>query len=349
MKNLLILFGGKSGEHEVSCISAKSVLENISKEKYNIIKVGITKDGNWHKTDCSAEDIGSGKWAEMPKTRAVLSPDPADHGLITADGIIKIDVIFPVMHGDYCEDGCVQGLFELCGIPYVGPGVLSSSVGMDKAATKLFADFEGLPQAEWLVLKPPYKDEMLKQISEKFSYPIFVKPCNAGSSLGASKVHNEKEFKAAFEEAARIDSKILCEEYINAREVECAVLGNEDAKASVLGEIIPSNEFYDYKAKYIDNKSGFAVPADLPEESTAKIRDYAVRIFKALGCRGLSRVDFFVDKESGRIYFNEINTLPGFTSISMYPKLMENAGLSYSEQEERLIRYAFERADVYYE
>lgn len=340
MKNLLIIFGGKSGEHEVSCISAKSVLENISKDKYNIIKVGITKEGNWYKTDCTPEEIGSGKWTEMEKTKAVLSPDPSDHGLVTADGIINVDVIFPVMHGDYCEDGCIQGLFEMSGIPYVGPGVLSSSVGMDKAATKLFADFEGLPQAQWLVLNPPYSDKMLKQIREKFSYPIFVKPCNAGSSLGASKVHNEAEFKAAFEEAAKIDSKILCEEYINAREVECAVLGNEDARASVLGEIIPSNEFYDYKAKYIDNKSGFAVPAALPEETTAAISDYAVRIFKALGCRGLSRVDFFVDKVTGKIYFNEINTLPGFTSISMYPKLWENTGVKYADLIDKLIEYA---------
>lgn len=340
MKNLLILFGGKSGEHEVSCISAKSVLENISKDKYNIIKVGITKEGNWFKTDCTPEEIGSGKWVNMDKEKAVLSPDPSDRGLITENGIIKIDVIFPVMHGDYCEDGCIQGLFELSGIPYVGSGVLGSSVGMDKAATKLFADFEGLPQARWLVLNPPYSGDMLKKIDEKFTYPMFVKPCNAGSSLGASKVHNEEEFKAAFEEAAKYDDKILCEEYINAREVECAVLGNGDAKASVLGEIIPSNEFYDYKAKYIDNKSGFAVPADLPEETTAKIRDYAVRIFKALGCRGLSRADFFVDKESGKIYFNEINTLPGFTSISMYPKLWDNTGVKYADLIDKLIEYA---------
>ena len=340
MKNLLILFGGKSGEHEVSCISAKSVLENISKDKYNIIKVGITKDGNWFKTDCSSEDIGSGKWESMEKTKAVLSPDPSDRGLVTPDGIIKIDVIFPVMHGNYCEDGCIQGVFEMSGIPYVGPGVLASSVGMDKAATKLFADFEGLPQAKWLVLNPPYSDDMLKIIAEKFTYPIFVKPCNAGSSLGASKVHNEEEFKAAFEEAAKFDSKVLCEEYINAREVECAVLGNKDAKASVLGEIIPSNEFYDYKAKYIDNASGFAIPADLPKETTAKIRDYAVRIFKAIGCRGLSRVDFFVEKTNGKIYFNEINTLPGFTSISMYPKLWENTGVKYSDLIDKLIEYA---------
>ena len=340
MKNLLILFGGKSGEHEVSCISAKSVLENINKDKYNIIKVGITKEGNWFKTDCSPENIGSGKWESMEKTKAVLSPDTADRGLITADGTIKIDVIFPVMHGDYCEDGCIQGLIELSGIPYVGPGVLASSVGMDKAATKLFADFEGIPQAQWLVLNPPYSDEILKKVSEKFTYPIFIKPCNAGSSLGASKVHSEKEFKVAFEEAAKYDTKILCEEYVDAREIECAVLGNEDAKASLLGEIMPSNEFYDYKAKYIDNASGFAVPADLPDETAKRIRDYAIRIYKALGCRGMSRVDFFVGKESGKVYFNEINTLPGFTSISMYPKLWDKTGIKYADLIDKLIEYA---------
>ena len=204
----------------------------------------------------------------------------------------------------------------------------------------LFADFEGIPQAQWLVLNPPYSDEMLHRVSEKFTYPIFMKPCNAGSSLGASKVHSKEEFRAAFEEAAKYDTKVLCEEYIDAREIECAVLGNEDAKVSLTGEIIPSGEFYDYKAKYIDNASGFAIPADLPAETAKRIRDYAIRIYKSLGCRGMSRVDFFVGKQSGKVYFNEINTLPGFTSISMYPKLWDKTGIKYADLIDKLIEYA---------
>ena len=338
--DLLILFGGKSGEHDVSCLSAQSVLNNITKEKYSIIKVGITKEGNWLKTDATPEEIASGKWLELENTPAILSPDPMHHGLLADGKVINVDVIFPVMHGDFCEDGCIQGLFELSGIPYVGPGVLASSAGMDKSATKLFAESAGVPQADWVVLNAPYNNEMINIIENKFSYPVFIKPCNAGSSLGVSKVSSSKELEEAIKEAAKVDSKILCEEFIDGHEVECAVLGNSDPKASCVGEVISSNEFYDYNAKYIDNASIINIPATLPDETSENIRKYAVAVYRALGCKGLSRVDFFVHKKTGAIYFNEINTLPGFTKISMYPKLWDNDGISYSCLIDKLIEFA---------
>lgn len=340
MKDLLILFGGKSGEYEVSEMSAASVLSNIDTDKYNIIKIGITKDGRWFKTDASPEQIKSGEWDLMPKQSAFLSPDTSHHGIFVEGKLQNVDVIFPVMHGDYCEDGCIQGLFELSGIPYVGPGVLASAAGMDKSATKLFAAASGVPQAKWYITSPAASEEEIEKIESEFSYPIFVKPCNAGSSLGISKAGNRAELEKAIAEAAKFDSKILCEEYIDGYEVECAVLGNEDTRASVVGQITPSNEFYDYSAKYIDNASGLTIPANIPEETAEKIREYAVTVFKALGCRGMSRVDFFVLRGSGEIKFNEINTLPGFTSISMYPKLWEKSGIPYSELIDKLIEYA---------
>ena len=340
MKDLLILFGGKSGEYEVSEMSAASVLSNIDTDKYNIIKIGITKDGRWFKTDASPEQIKSGEWDSMPKQSAFLSPDTSHHGIFVEGKLQNVDVIFPVMHGDYCEDGCIQGLFEISGIPYVGPGVLASAAGMDKSATKLFAAASGVPQAKWYITSPAASEEEIEKIESEFSYPIFVKPCNAGSSLGISKAGNRAELEKAIAEAAKFDSKILCEEYIDGYEVECAVLGNEDTRASVVGQITPSNEFYDYSAKYIDNASGLTIPANIPEETAEKIREYAVTVFKALGCRGMSRADFFVLRGSGEIKFNEINTLPGFTSISMYPKLWEKSGIPYSELIDKLIEYA---------
>lgn len=340
MKDLLILFGGKSGEYEVSEMSADSVLSNIDTDKYNIIKIGITKDGRWFKTDASPEQIKSGEWVSLPKQNAFLSPDTSHHGVFIEGKLQNVDVIFPVMHGDYCEDGCIQGLFELSGIPYVGSGVLASAAGMDKSATKLFAAASGVPQAKWYITSPAASEEEIKKIESEFSYPIFVKPCNAGSSLGISKAGNRAELEKAIAEAAKFDSKILCEEYIDGYEVECAVLGNEDTRASVVGQITPSNEFYDYSAKYIDNASGLTIPANIPEETAEKIREYAVTVFKALGCRGMSRVDFFVLRGNGEIKFNEINTLPGFTSISMYPKLWEKSGIPYSELIDKLIEYA---------
>lgn len=339
-----IVFGGKSGEHAVSCMSAASVLENMNTEKYEVLKIGITKEGEWFQTEAEAADIRSGVWETLPKKKAVLSPDTAHHGFLVWEGesvhIRPIDVLFPVMHGDYCEDGCFQGLCELAGIRYVGCGVCSSAVGMDKEIAKTVFAAAGLPVAGGFVLEENNAEAAGERICAEFAYPVFVKPANAGSSLGASKVSGEAELADALEEAFRYDTKVLIEEYIDAREIECAVLGNEEPKASVLGEIVPSAAFYDYDAKYISGTSKLLIPAPLSEEETEEIRTYAVRAFRAVGASGFSRVDFFKDRKTGRLVLNEINTIPGFTDISMYPKLWENTGVPYSTLIDRLIELA---------
>lgn len=344
MKNLLIVFGGKSSEYKVSLMSVCSVLQNIDTAKYSITKLGITKDGRWFITDAAPQEIKEDKWLTESCKKAVLSPDAGDKCLIIFEGDKitrkKIDVIFPVMHGNFCEDGCIQGLFELSGIPYVGSAVLSSSMCMDKSITKLVLSSEGIPQADWVLAAAGKEEAAVTEAEAKFKYPVFVKPCNAGSSFGTAKAANREKLCEALKLAGEFDSKILIEEYINGREIECAVLGNDDPKASVLGEISPSNEFYDYDAKYVNNASVLTIPADLPKDTEDKIREYAVRAFKAAGCKGMARVDFFVCRDSGKIYLNEINTLPGFTNISMYPKLWEKSGLTYSSLIDNLIEIA---------
>ena len=343
MKNLLILFGGVSGEHDISLISASSVLKNIHKEKYNIIKVGITKNGEWYKTDASPQEIKSGEWENKDKQKAVLSPDRAHKGLILEDGsIIKVDVCFPVVHGTNCEDGTLQGLFTLAGIPFVGPGVLSSAMCMDKGMTKIaFKDAE-IPQADWVTVTGSQVEDgsAATQILKKFkTFPLFIKPCNAGSSLGITKATNEQELIAGLSEAKKIDDRILVEEFIEGIETECAVLGNEEPKASAVGCIKPANDFYDFDAKYKNADSKLLIPAPLPKETVEKVRCYAVKAYKALCCKGMSRVDFFV-KQNGEIIINEINTLPGFTDISMYPKLWGEVGLAYGDLIDKLIEFA---------
>jgi len=341
---IAILFGGKSGEHDVSCLSAASVLENINAEKYSILKIGITKDGAWYKTDAEPEEIRSGKWAYLPKTKAILSPDASDHGfwIFEENGptLFPVDVIFPVVHGDFCEDGCLQGLCELAGIRYVGCGVCASAVGMDKEIAKQMFAGAGIPVAGGVVIEKKNQKDAAKLVENALAYPVFVKPANAGSSLGASKVESEDRLAGALEEAFRYDTKVLVEEYIDAREIECAVLGKENPVPSVLGEIVPEAEFYDYEAKYIDGTSKLLIPAPLSEEESAKIQDYAVRAFQAIGAEGFSRVDFFMDKGTGRVVINEINTIPGFTEISMYPKLWKASGLAYADLIDRLIELA---------
>ncbi|MBE7025304.1 MAG: D-alanine--D-alanine ligase [Ruminococcaceae bacterium] len=339
-----VLFGGKSGEHTVSCISAASVLDNIHTEKYSILKIGITGEGEWYLTEATSAQIRSGEWETLSKKKAVLSPDTAHHGFLLweEDGIkhLPVDVIFPVMHGDYCEDGCLQGLCELAGIPYVGCGVCASAVGMDKEVAKTVFSAAGIPVAKGISVEKKDAHTVAARIKEDFSYPVFIKPANAGSSLGASKVVSPEELGTALDEAFRYDTKVLVEEYIEAREIECAVLGNEDPQASVLGEIVPSASFYDYDAKYVDGTSELLIPAPLTEEESRQIREYAVRAFRAVGAKGLSRVDFFKDKKTGRVVINEINTLPGFTDISMYPKLWQATGVPYSDLIDRLIAFA---------
>ncbi len=346
-QDLCVIFGGVSSEHEVSVVSATSVLKNINKEKYNIHMIYITKDGRWLYYDGAIEELENIKdFDGLNLDMAFISPDRNDHGILrfTDSGIVKIhiDVIFPVMHGKNGEDGTIQGLFEIAGIPYVGPHVIGSSVCMDKCVAKILFKYAGIPQADWVELKRGQKPN-IEEIESKLGYPCFVKPANAGSSVGISKAKNREELLRGIEVAFKEDYKLLIEEAVSAREVECAVLGNfEPECAYALGEITPTAEFYDYDAKYNDASSRLTVPAELDEDTADKIREYAKTAYKLCECRGLSRVDFFVDKGDGSIKLNEINTIPGFTSISMYPKLWGASGLSYSDLIDRLISCAME-------
>ena len=350
MKNLLVIFGGCSSEYEVSLRSSASVLRNVNKEKYNVLKLGISKDGKWFYYTGSIDDIENGSWVSSTHiTPAVISPDRNDKALLvmTDSGVekIKIDVIFPVLHGKNGEDGTIQGLFDLAGIPYVGCGLLASGMCMDKAVTNTLADAAGIPGAKWAAFtKTEYYNGNvdLEPVIEKLGFPIFVKPANAGSSVGISKAHNLDELKVALDVAFRNDYKAVLEETLIGREIECAVMGNTDPVASCIGEILPTAEFYDYDAKYIDNSTGLAIPADLPEEVSEKVRKAAIHAYKTMGCEGCSRVDFFLS-EDGTCYLNEINTLPGFTSISMFPKLFGQIGIEYSDLIDKLIEYAEER------
>lgn len=331
--NLGIIYGGMSTEHEVSIASAKSVISNLDKNKYEIQEIYITKEGKWlDKEEKPIENIFS--------------------------YLKKFDVVFPVLHGLYGEDGTIQGLLEMLKIPYVGVGVLGSAVGMDKVYSKIVFEKAGILQAKYAYIKKkkdrytyvlddfeelelPLK-EICKKINEKIEFPMFVKPSNSGSSVGINKAHNIKELEEYIEYAGKFDTKILVEENINAREIECAVLGNDNPKASYIGEILPADEFYSYEAKYKNVESKTQIPVNISKEISNKIRRLAVKAYKALDCQGLSRVDFFVEKETEKIYINEINTMPGFTNISMFPKLWEYSGLRYSELLDELIKLALE-------
>ncbi len=348
MKTLLVLFGGNSSEYTISLRSSASVLKNLDVTKYNIVKVGITRDGCWRYFDGDVSEIENNIWFENA-VPAVLSPDCGEKALLIMreSGIekVKIDVIFPVLHGKNGEDGTVQGLFELAGIPYVGCGVLGSSMCMDKAVTNVMADAAGIPQARWRAFTRAEYDEGsvdLDEIAAYLEYPIFVKPANAGSSVGISKAHDRAELEKALELAFDNDYKAVLEQALVGREVECAVMGNEKPVASCVGEILPVAEFYDYDAKYTDNNTGLAIPAELPDGVQDKIRAQAVKVYRTLNCSGLSRCDFFYG-DDGVIYFNEANTLPGFTSISMFPKLFGHEGIAYSALLDRLIEYALEK------
>jgi D-alanine-D-alanine ligase len=353
MKKALVIFGGASPEYEVSLRSAHSVIDNIPKDKYEVLTLGITKDGRWLLYTGSSENIGSGAWLKFERflCPAVVSPDRSIHGITVMRGgqveNVRVDVVFPVLHGKNGEDGTIQGLFELAGIPFVGCGTLSSAMSMDKAVTNTLADYAGIAQAKWLsVTSYDYKnapEKFRQSCLEKTGFPLFVKPANAGSSVGITKVRDEGGLAAAIEAAFLHDDKIVVEENIDGREVECAVLGNDETYAPVVGEIVPCNEFYDYDAKYISDGSVIHIPADIPPETAEKVRAEAQRIYRTLGCSGLSRVDFFIRRKDGAVLFNEINTIPGFTSISMYPKMFEAAGMSYSELLDRLLTLACEK------
>ncbi len=351
-----IIFGGRSGEHDVSLISAASIMKALDKDKYEIIPIGITRTGVWL-TDVTTEMMQKysktkDKSALAGSRKVVFSSDTENTGLIALNDngkneLIKLDVVFPINHGTYGEDGTLQGLLDQADMPYVGCGVIASAAGMDKTiAKKLFKD-AGIAIAPYVeILRCDWRNEQkqsIDKIEKQLGYPCFIKPVNSGSSVGISKARNQDELKAAMEEACKYDRKILIEKAINAREIEVSVMGNDYPKASLPGEIVPCNEFYDYSAKYIDDKSKLEIPAKLSDDMIEKIRESAVKAYKALDGAGLARVDFFVEKETNNIIINEINTLPGFTSISMYPKLWEATGLPYNKLLDELIKLAIER------
>lgn len=347
-KTVAVLFGGQSSEHEVSCVSAITIISNINKEHYNIILVGITKDGRWLKVG-SVEDITSGTWKDS-KITAVLSPDTSHNGILFIEGskvtIAKVDIVFPALHGLYGEDGTVQGLLELAKIPYVGCGVLASSVSMDKLYTKIIVDTLNIRQARYVAIlknEMNHMDDVVKKVEETLSYPVFIKPSNAGSSQGVSKAHNREELVTGLQNAVIHDRKILVEETIIGREIECAVLGGSEPKGSGIGEIVAAADFYDYDAKYNNAESKTIISPELPEGVENIVRESAVKIFRAVDGYGLSRVDFFLEKDTNEVVFNEINTLPGFTSISMYPMLWEAKGIGKPQLIEKLLQLAFAR------
>jgi len=340
-----VLFGGRSGEHEVSLASAASVIRGLDPEKYEAVPIGISKDGRWL--------VGHGAQKMLPEVlrsgqRVVLPADPNAAALVplgeTHAAALRVDVVFPVLHGTFGEDGTVQGLLELAGLPYVGAGVLASAVGMDKDVQKRLYQQAGLPVAECLcILRADWEKSRAKvqrAVEQRFRYPLFVKPATLGSSVGMSKVHDREGLPAALDLAAEFAQKILVERAIQGREIEVSVLGNEDPKASVPGEIVPHREFYDYTAKYLEEGTRLIIPARLTRTQVRRFQDYAVRAFRAIECTGMARVDFFLERRTGRTYLNEINTIPGFTSISMYPKLWEATGLPFRELVDRLIELA---------
>ena len=342
-----IIFGGMSTEHDVSIVSATSIMESLNKEKYDIIPIYINKTGNWFKYTKNINEIKILNIGEEPTELEVIK---------NSINILKeTDVIFPVLHGLYGEDGTIQGLLELIKVPYVGCKVLSSAVSMDKVYTKILFEKAGLKQVKYEYIRKnknentyryidkEFNEEILelnelsKKIAKKLRFPMFVKPSNSGSSVGIKKAKNIEELKNAIEYANEFDEKILIEEGINAREIECAVLGKKDVKASCVGEILPAEEFYSYEAKYTNEESKAIIPADISENIANQIRNMAIKAFKAVDGKGLARVDFFIEKETNEIYINEINTMPGFTKISMYPKLWEASGIKYSDLLDELI------------
>jgi len=350
-----IIFGGRSGEHEVSFCSASSIIKAIDKDKYTVVPIGITKEGRWISPQDSELALQSGKIDG--KNTVILLNDSFSKSLVCIDNnqrldkssaLEKLDVIFPVLHGPYGEDGTVQGLLELANIPYVGAGVAASAISMDKDLMKIIFQQKNLPILKWMTIKRKEwqkdKEKILSLIQNGFGYPLFVKPTNLGSSVGITKVHKKEELEKAIDLASSYDRKILIEKGLEeVREIECGVLGNDEPRASVVGEVKPAGEFYDYDSKYIDKETQLIIPADLPDEVSQEVQRIALRAFKAVDAAGMARVDFFVSKKENKIYLSEINTIPGFTSSSMYPRLWEASGISYPELIDRLIQLALER------
>ncbi len=351
-----VIFGGRSGEHEVSLASATSIMANIDRSKYEVIPVGITKEGRWllggDPMGLLKGEVGRVKGEIEGVEPSVVSVEASNEARNVVEAgerrsPLQVDVAFPVLHGTYGEDGTIQGLLEMAGVPYVGAGVLASAAGMDKAIMKSLFIQAGIPVVKHLVvLRKDWEadpERIMDRIEQGLGYPCFVKPANLGSSVGISKARDRVTLAEAMAEAASYDRKLVIEESVDAREVECSVLGNDDPVASLPGEVVPCNEFYDYRAKYVDEGSRLIIPAELSEETTLEVRRLAVEAFKAVDCSGMARVDFFIERDSGRPLVNEINTIPGFTKISMFPKLWEASGLSYGKLIDRLIELALER------
>ncbi len=354
-----VIFGGRSGEHEVSVTSAASVIEALDKDKYEVVPLGITHEGRWLAgadprrmlAGASIEDAAA---QDGTVTAVRLTGDPTQRGLLPADpesvdeaATRPLDIVLPVLHGTYGEDGTLQGLLEMANLPYAGCGVLGSALGMDKEKAKMVLLSAGLSVVDWLTVRRHEferdHDAVIRRIEDRFTFPVFVKPANLGSSVGVGKAHDRASLHSVLTTAFAYDRKVIVEPGINCRELECGVLGNDEPIASIVGEVVPSNEFYDYRAKYVDNASRLYLPASIPSEAADAVRRMAVEAFLALDLSGLARVDFFLDKESGQLYVNEVNTMPGFTQISMYPKLWEASGIPYPELLDRLIHLGLER------
>jgi D-alanine-D-alanine ligase len=352
-KRVGVIFGGRSGEHEVSLRSAESVINAMDKSKYEVVPIGITGEGRWLMSGDAAAMLPQAVMDSKSHRQVAIIGDPTKQGLTQLDkgdqalSSQRLDAVFPVLHGTYGEDGTIQGLLEMAGVPYVGCGVLGSATGMDKVVMKQLFAHAGLTtiEYEWF-LRSTWEespDRVIKRVSRNLGFPVFVKPANLGSSVGISKAANKEELRDAIDDATRYDRKVVVERAVEGREVEVSVLGNEHPMASLPGEIITGHEFYDYEDKYIDSASRTEVPAKLPSKITARLQRDALIAFQAIDGSGLARVDFFVERRTNRVIINEINTMPGFTSISMYPKLWEASGISYSELIDRLIQLAIER------
>jgi D-alanine-D-alanine ligase len=338
-----VIYGGRSGEHEVSIASAASIFKHLDRSRYDAVPIRIEKDGRWALTSKAPTAISAAEVLKQADTETLQTVEPT-----TAVSGSGIDVIFPVLHGTYGEDGTIQGLLELANVPYVGCGVLGSAAGMDKAVMKKLFSASGLPVGPYVVaLRHEWNRDasaIRQRVVESLGYPVFVKPANLGSSVGISKAKSDADFNSAMELALQFDRKIVIEAAVpNAREIECAVLGNDDPEASVPGEVIPSREFYDYEAKYIDDTSKTLIPAPLNAAETAEIRRLSIDAFKAVDGAGMARVDFLLSRDTGGLFVNEVNTIPGFTTISMYPKMWEASGLPYAELLDRLIQLALDR------
>ncbi len=350
-----VIFGGASSEHDISLISASNIIKNIPAEKYSVTCIGITKKGRWLYYPGDVNAIESGEWEKDPDcSSAVISPDPLHKGIIILEGgeavFKKIDVVFPVLHGKNGEDGTIQGLLELARIPYVGCGLLSSAACMDKAYTHTVLDYNGIKTARWRMLNHRninHLDDACRDIADDLGFPLFVKPANSGSSIGINKADDIEALKEAIKIAFSHDNKVVIEEFIKGQELEVAAFGYDSPFVSFVGEIGKSNDFYDYDSKYINNSVRLHIPARIDDESAKKVRNTALEAFKAIGCKGLSRIDFFLTEDK-EVILNEINTMPGFTSISMYPKLMEDLGMTYGYLIDKLLEQAIDNADKNY-